>query len=277
MGYLSILTLHFTFFPPPLLHLILQQQFSHKHPSTSHLNKARQHGVPLVLIPVPKLLPQRLLLPPRPIPHVNNPRADKHHHRPAPADQDDTHPSRNLKHVIRARDQVAPDTIRDALFRSTWLAQASQVLVHNPVANLTKREQDQAEIVQGDELVTGREVARGVDVESAEEAGHDPVKGRVADDVAGGHGVGRELVDEEGLVLALEEVDVEEGEEEPLNLCDGRGGLGDVLELAGEDGVEVGTDEGDEGVEEDGAEVFDYEDGAPGYLRTFGIFVSKEG
>lgn len=123
----------------------------------------------------------------------------------------------------------------------------------------------------------GREVVRGVDVESVEEVGYDLVKGWVVDDVVGGYGVGWEFVDEEGFVFVFEEVDVEEGEEELLNFCDGCGGFGDVFELVGEDGVEVGMDEGDEGVEEDGVEVFDYEDGVLGYLRIFGIFVSKEG
>ena len=92
----------------------------------------------------------------------------------------------------------------------------------------------------------------------AEETRKDPVEGAVFEDVAGRHGAGGELMHEEGFELALDEVRDEHGEGEPLGVGEGRG-RGDAF-------VEVGTGEDDGYVEEDGAEVFEEEDGLPGDL-----------
>lgn len=92
--------------------------------------------------------------------------------------------------------------------------------------------------------------------------------GRVADDVEGGHGGGGELVDEEGLELALGEVEEEEGEGELLDLGEWAGGV--RAEEGG--GVDVGTERvGEEEGEEDGSRVLDEVDGAPGDLGTCSV------
>ena len=138
------------------------------------------------------------------------------------------------------------------------------MLVNDPVADLADGKEGDAKVVKQDELVAVGGRAGAVDVDGAHETGEEPVEGRVAEDVEGGHGVGGELVDEHGLVLALEEVQVEEGEEQPLDLRHGRLGL--VLVGPRAEAVDVGAEQGNEDMEEDGTKVLDHEDGAPGDL-----------
>jgi hypothetical protein len=71
-------------------------------------------------------------------------------------------------------------------------------------------------------------------------------------------------VHEQGLVLALEEVDVEEREEEPLDQR--QGGFSLVLVSEGPEEVDVRAKQRDQEVEEDRAQVLDDEDGTPGDL-----------
>lgn len=86
----------------------------------------------------------------------------------------------------------------------------------------------------------------------------------VAEDVEEGHGLRGEAVDEECFDLALDEVEDGHVGDEGLEGGDGGGGDG-----AGVVGVEVGTEEVEnDGVDEERAEVFDYEDGTPGDLRS---------
>lgn len=125
------------------------------------------------------------------------------------------------------------------------------------VGGLAEEEDDCAENVDGVVAGKGGRGGRGVDVPSAEEAGEGPVEEGVLEDVAHGHGVRGELVDEEGFVLALHEVAEEHGEDEKLGRGEG---------LVGGAGVDVWA-QGDEGtVNEEGAEVLDNEDGAPCHL-----------
>ena len=225
------------------------------------LDKTGQHSIPLLLVAVTKLLAECLLLAPGPAAHVDDTGADEDSDGPAAADQNNTNPSENLKHVVWAGDQVATNAVGDTLFGAAGLAEAGQVLMDDPVARLTDGKDGEAEVVERDKLITSRKVAGSVNVQRAKQTGHEPVEGRIAEDVAGGHGVGRELVDEDGLVLALEEVNLEQREEDPLHLGDGGSDL--VLVVEGSDAVDVRADEGDEGMEEDGAEVLDHEDGSP--------------
>ena len=87
------------------------------------------------------------------------------------------------------------------------------MLVNNPVADLAKDEQTQTDVIQRHELVAIGGGTGGVDVQRAHQTRHEPVEGRVTEDVEGGHGVGAEAVDEDGLVLALEEVQLEESKQ----------------------------------------------------------------
>jgi len=83
--------------------------------------------------------------------------------------------------------------------------------------------------------------------------------GGVLEDVARGHGGVAEAVDEEGFEFAFDEV---EGDGYAGEGLQGRGrGVGA--------GVYVGAEEVEEWVDEEGAEVFDDEDGAPCDLRAW--------
>lgn len=96
------------------------------------------------------------------------------------------------------------------------------------------------------------------------EASEGPVVSAVLEDVAGRHGCVAEAVNEDGLILALEEVDSQEGTNEEL----GVGGVGEGLIV-----VEVkqrAEGEEEESWDEERSQVFDDEDGAPRDLRTCG-------
>ena len=81
--------------------------------------------------------------------------------------------------------------------------------------------------------------------------------GGVLEDVKDGHGGGAEAVDEEGFELALGEVDHDEDQRERLEVgCATACGAG------------VGEVEVEEGMDQEGAEIFDEEDCAPLYLRA---------
>lgn len=98
----------------------------------------------------------------------------------------------------------------------------------------------------------------------AEETGRGPVEEAVLEDIRGGHGIRRELVHEERFELALDEVQDHHGEGQPLGSRHGRVAIF----------VQVGTQSDDQDVEEDGAEVFNEEDGPPGNLGACGTRVS---
>lgn len=136
-------------------------------------------------------------------------------------------------------------------------SQAREIQVHQRVANLAKQVEHSAGGVNK-RLVRGGSQRPGavVDGPGAQGAGKGPVEEAVLEDVARGHGVCGELVDEERLNLALDKVRHDHAEAEPL-----RGGHGRVLEE-----VRPGGD--GEAVEEDGAEIFDDEDGSPGDLEA---------
>ena len=94
----------------------------------------------------------------------------------------------------------------------------------------------------------------------------DPVVGGVLGEVSPWHSRGREFVDEKGLELAFKEVHEDEVEEELL--VGGRRDGGDgALEVRVNVGAEFRDEE--EGVDEEGAEVFNYENGAPANLGAW--------
>lgn len=94
------------------------------------------------------------------------------------------------------------------------------------------------------------------------EASEGPVVGAVLEDVAGRHGGVAEAVHEEGLILALEEVQGQEEAHQELQL----GGLRQGLLEVEVDQVAEGKEE--EGRDQEGSEVFNDEDGAPCNLGT---------
>lgn len=128
--------------------------------------------------------------------------------------------------------------------------------MHQRIADLSKHK-DQASNSINRRLIRRRGQGVGlVDEVGAQQTGAGPVEVAVAEDVDPGHRGGGELVDEKGLEFALEEVQLEHGEDDPL-------GLGELEGLRGT-GVDVGSEgTGEEGVDEDGTEVFDEEHIAP--------------
>jgi hypothetical protein len=105
---------------------------------------------------------------------------------------------------------------------------------------------------------------RAVKVPGHERASKDPVMGRVAKDVGERHGLGGEAVDEDGFELALNKVEDRHEEDDVLDWRDG-GGADFALEV----GIEVGTEKVEnDGVNEERAQIFDDEDGAPGDLGS---------
>ena len=95
------------------------------------------------------------------------------------------------------------------------------------------------------------------------ETGESPVVGAVLKDVASGHGGIAESVHEEGLILALEEVQGQEEADEELHV----GWLRERLFKVEVHEVTEGEEE--ESWNQEGAKVFDNEDGAPCDLGTY--------
>lgn len=182
---------------------------------------------------------------------------DEERHRPVTARNDDTSPRQNLVHVVGAGNKREAVAVRDLALSAARRPQAGEIQVHQGVANLAKQVEHSAGGVNK-RLVRGGSQRPGavVDGPGAQGAGKGPVEEAVFEDVARGHGVCGELVDEERLNLALGKVRHDHAEAEPL-----RGGHGWVLEE-----VRPGGD--GEAVEEDGAEIFDDEDGSPGNLEA---------
>jgi hypothetical protein len=90
--------------------------------------------------------------------------------------------------------------------------------------------------------------------------------GGILKNVEGRHGGIAEAVDEEGFEFAFEEVEGDEGAGEGL---EGRGsGAGGF--------VDVGSGEVEERVDEEGAEIFDDKDGAPGDLEAWDGVIRRE-
>lgn len=221
------------------------------------LPDTREDGIPLPLILVAKLLAVPPLLLPSPDTHLSNRKDDEQHGAQAPIHQRNANPGNSLKHVVRAGDQVEANSLRDTTIRG---ARASKVLerdVRAVVACLADNKQRNARVcedrVRG---LRGRTVGAVCPVCEVQ-ARHDPVVSRVLVDVADGHGRRGEAVHEEGLILALGEVD---DAHEECELLQRRGGL--------VGGVEERPREVHERVDQKRAEVLDNEDGAPGDLRT---------
>lgn len=97
-----------------------------------------------------------------------------------------------------------------------------------------------------------------------EEARERPVVPAVFEDVERGHGSEGEAVHDECFELALHEMDEHHDQTQGLEI----GWWWHSGEGVGRQGVYLRAEKVDEWVDEDGAEVFDDEDGAPGDLRS---------
>lgn len=195
---------------------------------------------------------------------------DKQRGRPAPRDQADADPRHDLKQVVGARDPAEAEAPWDAAGGGAAGAEVREHDVRVEVRELAGNEEGGA---GGDDVgVAARGEGPGGDGVGGEdevgdvEAGEEPVVGGVADDVEGGHGGGGELVHEDGLELALDEVHEQHPEGQGL---DARERARRVRAEEG-GGVDVGAQGvGEEEGEEEGPGVFDEVDGAPGDLGAW--------
>lgn len=140
------------------------------------------------------------------------------------------------------------------------------MLVHEEVASLAKQVQRNSGVIEEAKFVPCGECIGRVDEESAQQTGRGPVEERVAEDVEGGHGRGGEAVQEGSLQLTLEEM---RNEHVVNGLLDERDGC--LVGILVEEGIDLGKVRAtvvEQGVEDEGAEVLDEEDGAPRHLGT---------
>lgn len=243
---------------------------------SSPSQKTRQHDEPLLLILVSELLAVGLLLAPAPGIHKVRADDDEDDERRGAGDEDDADPSDDLKHVIRTGDEGEAEAGGDLAGGLAGLAQRGEVPVDVCVGELAAEVEAEAEDVEGrgeERFGAGGGGEGGVDLEGAEEAGEDPVEERVAHDEGRGHRVGAELVHEDDLELPLDEVRRDHGEGGLLHRREGAGaksGSGrrrdDALEVGVDGWVEVVADGGEEGVEDERAEVLAEVDESPGDL-----------
>lgn len=251
--------------------------------SSSSSQKTRQHDEPLLLVLVPELLAVGLLLAPAPDIHEVRADDDEDDERRGARDEDDADPRDDLEHVIRTRNEGETEATGYLAGRLTRLAQRREVPVDVRVGELAEDVQGEAEGVEG----RGEEGRGprgggegGVDLEGAEEAGEDPVEERVAHDEGRGHRVGAELVHEQHLELPLHEVRHDHGEGGLLHGREraGAGGAAgrrdDGLQVGVDGWVELVADGGEEGVEDERAEVLAEVDESPGDLGACGFLVS---
>lgn len=224
------------------------------------LEQEREEHSLLGLVLVAKLLAVGSLLALGPDVHLGGTNRDEEGNGPVAGDNDDTDPGEDLVHVVGARHQTEAVALGNLALSATRGTQRRQVHVDGGVGKLADSEQTGSNRLR--QLVVGRGQRGGrsgaVDGHGAKQTRHQPVEGAVLEEVAGGHRVGRELVHEERLKLALEEVDHEQSKRQVLR-------LGKRLVTTGED-KGSGGDNGE--VDKDRAEVFDYEDASPGDLGT---------
>jgi hypothetical protein len=147
--------------------------------------------------------------------------------------------------------------VRNPTVRAARPPQVLERDVRAVIANLANGKQGNAQ--GGDQRVrrTRRRAVGAICPVSQVEARHDPVVAAVLVDVADGHGGRGEAVHEDSFKFALREVD---DAHEECEFLEARGG--------GACAVDERAREVHERVDQEGPEVFDDEDGAPGDLRA---------
>lgn len=220
------------------------------------LQETGEDNVSLLLVTVTELLTVGALLALGPGNHLCGTNGDKDSDGPVTADNDDSNPCKNLVQVVGAGDDTETVASGDLALSTTSGSESREISVDESVHELAEAVQGNSDSVDGGHIGLGGERARVVDGVGAGETRDGPVEEAVFEDVLPGHGVGGELVDEESLVLALDEVQHDHGETDPLSL----GHVGVSI------GVQIGAGCDEEGMENEGTEVLDDEDGSPSNL-----------
>lgn len=239
------------------LHLV----FSTPLPDTGHHGELLRLVLSAQLFPVPALL---LLGPKR---HLTNSDRDEQRCAPVPVHKQDRDPRHALESVVRASHPVETKASGHAAISATRAAESAEGQVCGEVGELAEDVQSHGRVGQERRGVgvCGWRVGRVGEV-CDQDAGEQPVVGGVLEDVQERHGGEREAVDEEGLELALDEVQHDHPERQGLQ---GRRAL-----VEGRQGVDVRAEVVEERVDEERAEVLDDEDGTPGDLRTCRTYLS---
>lgn len=219
---------------------------------------ARNHGKLLLLVLRAFLaVPALLLL--RPQSHLSRSYSRKQGHGPMPRYNCDTDPGNGLEQIVGTRHQVETPAMRHASVFATFCSQVLQYQVGVQVGELGCGVDCNGRVVdERVDLGRGRG-GRRVDKIGGEDAGEEPVVSGVFENVECWHSAIAEAVDEEGLELALDEVQRNQQARERLQ----GGGFGGGV------GVDVWSEEVEERVDQKRPNVLDHEDGAPRDLEAF--------
>lgn len=126
------------------------QQHAHppySHPSTSQglddSPRARNHHIPLLLILITKLRPQRAFFFHSPLLHLRTSKHHKYHRTQTLRNHQNTNPRHSFKHVVRARNEVEPISLRNASLSAARAPQVRKCDMCMQIACFSKHKQDQ--------------------------------------------------------------------------------------------------------------------------------------
>lgn len=253
-----------------------------------HLPQEREHGA-LLLVSTTELLTVPALLLLGPNSHLSSSNRQEENSRKVTTGKNgDSSPGHGLEQVVGAGNQVESVSAGNGTLGGSTGTEVTESDVGEVVGELGEEEQSDGSVensLVGSGLKslgpprsrhdTGGNVQPVGQVEPRE----NPVVSAVLEDIESGHGGRGEAVDKDGLILALQEVEEDQGANELLSLgrwgndaggsrVDGSGEVAHGVESGG--GVEVRTERSEEKrVDEKGSEVLDEEDGAPGNLGTW--------
>jgi hypothetical protein len=258
-----------------------------------HLPQEREHGA-LLLVSATELLTVSTLLLLGPNSHLSSSNRQEENSREVTTGKNgDSSPGHGLEQVVGTGNQVESVSTGNGALGGSAGTEVTESDVGKVVGELGEEEQSDGSVENS--LVGSRIKSLGpprsrhdtggnVQPVGQVESGENPVVSAVLEDVESGHGGGGEAVDKDGLILALQEVQEDQGANELLSLGrrgDDTGGgrvdgSGQVAHgVPGGSGVEVRTERSEEErVDQKGSEVLDEEDGAPGNLGTWNKAVS---
>lgn len=215
------------------------------------------HAEPLLLVLPTQLFAVPVLLLLRP--HTHLPTSDSQEDCSSPRSRDEHHtnPRYTLEEVVRTGDPIETKTFWYTTLSASWRSQTHQDQMRVQICQLSKEIQHEPSVRnQLIIVIPRRERCRGVDEVRNKHARQRPVVPRVLHDIERRHGGIAKAVNEQRLQLALEEVQRDGDTRHRLQ----------VRRLSRGVFVDVRSEEVEEWVDEEWAEVFDDEDGSPCYL-----------